>query len=95
MENKNYLIIENNVVTNIIVWDGDTTKWAPPANVVVLSQQDTPAKVWVEKEELEDFVLEGQLGLGAVGYTWDGTALTTYEQKPVFVKKQIPVTSTN
>ena len=27
---QNYLIIEQNVVDNIVVWNGDTTQWTPP-----------------------------------------------------------------
>ena len=43
---QNYLIIENNVVDNIVIWNGDTTQWTPPQGSIVLIQATTPAMVW-------------------------------------------------
>lgn len=30
----NYALIENGVVVNVIVWDGDLEKWQPPAGQI-------------------------------------------------------------
>ena len=32
---QNYLQIQNNVVTNIIEWDGDTQTWTPPEDAIM------------------------------------------------------------
>ena len=80
---QNYLIIENNVVTNIVVWNGDTTQWTPPTGSIALVQATTPAKVW----ELNNLIppsyeLVEIIGAGAIGFIWDGSVLTTNEPKP-------------
>lgn len=31
-----YAIIQNGVCTNVVRWDGDTTKWTPPAGAQVV-----------------------------------------------------------
>jgi hypothetical protein len=83
--NQNYLIIENNVVTNVVWWDGDTSIWTPPAGSIALIQATTPAMVWqavIVDKVVTDFVLVEQLGAGSIGFTWDGTVLTTNEPKP-------------
>jgi hypothetical protein len=33
----NYALIENGIVVNVIVWDGDTSTWAPPAEFSALA----------------------------------------------------------
>ena len=31
-----YAIVENGVVANAIMWDGDTSKWQPPQGMVLV-----------------------------------------------------------
>lgn len=85
MTTQNYLIIENNVVTNNIVWDGNANTWTPPTDSIQLIQATTPAMVWeavIVDKKITDFVLTEKLGQGGIGYTWDGTVLTTNQPKP-------------
>ena len=79
---QNYLIIQNNVVTNIVLWDGDTNIWQPPADSIALVQATTPTMVWVSNEEHTVFTLTEQIGGSQIGFTWDGTVLTTNQPKP-------------
>jgi hypothetical protein len=85
MTMQNYLIIESNVVTNNVLWDGNPETWTPPAGSIQLIDETTPAKIWqpvYTEEKLTDWVLEEQLGVGDIGFTWDGNVLTTNEPKP-------------
>jgi hypothetical protein len=82
---QNYLIIESNVVTNITIWNGDTSQWTPPQGSIALVQATIPAMVWQPifvNEQITDWVLNEQIGAGAIGFTWDGTVLTTNQPKP-------------
>jgi hypothetical protein len=79
---QNYLIIQNNVVTNVVLWDGDTTKWTPPAGSIALIQDTTPALVWRLNADNTAYVLTEVIGEGQINYTWDGTLLTTDEPQP-------------
>ena len=82
---QNYLIIEQNIVTNIVVWDGDTTQWTPPQGSIALVQATTPAMIWepvIVDKKITDYVLTEVLGAGAIGFTWDGTNCITNEPKP-------------
>jgi hypothetical protein len=79
---QNYLIIEFNVVTNICLWDGDTTKWTPPKGSIALIQANTIAMVWQLNSDKTDWILVEQLGQGQIGFTWNGTVLTTDQPKP-------------
>ena len=72
-----YLIVENNVVTNNVMWDGDTQTWTPPADSIQLVTATTPAMIWLGQ------TLTEVMGSGAIGFTWDGTVLTTNEPQPV------------
>ena len=92
MTTQNYLVVENNVVTNICVWDGDTNTWTPPADATMLIQADTQAKVWTYDKASNTYVLTEELGAGSIGFTWDGSVLTTNEPQPAPPKEQ-PVTS--
>lgn len=76
---KNYLVIENNVVTNSVVWDGETS-WTPPNGSTVVPQDTTLAMVWVLVDD--DYELVNQIGQGQIGFTWDGTRCITDEVKP-------------
>jgi hypothetical protein len=82
---QNYLIIEQNVVTNCVLWNGDTNKWTPPQGSIALVQSIIPARVWDLDTTLTPpaYVLVEQLGQGQIGFTWDGTVLTTNEPQPI------------
>ena len=85
MTTQNYLIVEANVVTNNVVWDGNTQTWTPPADSIQLIQATTPAMVWeavIVDGKITDYVLTEQIGAGSIGFTWDGTNCITNESKP-------------
>ena len=82
---QNYLIIESNIVTNVCVWNGDTTQWTPPQGSIALIQATTPTMIWtpvIVNEKITDWVLTEQIGGANIGYTWDGTTCITNEPKP-------------
>ena len=91
MTTQNYLIIENNVVTNNVIWDGNTADWTPPADSVQLIQATTFAKIWMYDKESNSYVLTPVEGAGDIGFTWDGSVLTTNEPQPPAPKQ--PATS--
>ena len=83
---QNYFVVENNVVTNAILWDGDVNTWTPPADATMLVQDTTNAMIWqpvYTDSKITDYVLVEVLGAGNIGFTWDGTVLTTNQPKPV------------
>jgi hypothetical protein len=82
--NQNYLIIENNVVTNLVVWNGDTNIWTPPAGSIALVQATTPAMIWVFDYTTIPYTatFEAVIGAGEIGFTWDGTVLITNDPQP-------------
>jgi hypothetical protein len=93
MTTQNYLIVETNIVTNNVVWDGNTQTWTPPADSIQLIQAITPAMVWVGTtvENLPATIpptytttydLKEVVGAGDIGFTWDGTVLTTNQPQP-------------
>lgn len=84
MTTQNYCIIneQDNVCDNIVVWDGDTQTWTPPAQHLALVQATTPTKIWGENAEKTDWILVDSVGQGDIGWTWDGAFLTTNEPKP-------------
>lgn len=82
MTTQNYLVIENNVVSNVCVWDGDTNTWTPPSDATMLIQADTNAMVWELNTDKTAYVLTEVLGAGAIGFTWNGTVVTTNEPQP-------------
>lgn len=93
---QNYLIVEANIVTNNVVWDGDVNTWTPPVDSIQLIQVTTPAMIWVMIELpttpiTYEWVLQEQIGAGNIGFTWDNSVLTTNEPKPVILPQ--PVTS--
>ena len=81
MTTNQYLIIENNIVTNIVVWDGGS-EWKPPADSIQLIKSTTPAIVWVYDENLNNYELKEIIGAGEIGFTWDGSVLMTNEPNP-------------
>ena len=84
MTTQNYLVVENNVVTNTVVWDGDVNTWTPPADATMLIQETTPAMVWQETPNVTPptYELVEVIGAGAISFTWNGTVLTTNEPQP-------------
>lgn len=83
MTTQNYLVVENNVVTNIVVWDGNTQEWQPPADATMLVQATTPAMVWEYDATTKTYVLTEVIGAGAIGFTWNGSVLTTNQPQPI------------
>jgi hypothetical protein len=79
---QNYLIIQKNTVTNSVLWDGDTDQWQPPTETIMLIQADALAMVWEFDKKTQDYVLTEIIGAGDIGFTWDGTKLTTNQPKP-------------
>lgn len=84
---QNYLIVENNVVTNGCVWDGDVNTWTPPLDATMLIQSTTPAIVWELNSDKTDWVLTEVVGVGAIEFTWDGSVLTTNQSKPTSIEQ--------
>ena len=85
MTTKNYLIIESNVVTNNVIWDGNPDTWQPPAGSIQVVDATTPAMVWqpvLVDSKITGWVLGEQLGAGDIGFTWNGSVLTTNQPKP-------------
>lgn len=94
MTTQQYFVIENNVVTNSVLWDGDTNTWQPPVDSTMLVSATTPEMIWqavVVDKKITDWVLAEQIGVGQIGFTWDGTVLTTNQPKPIIPVQ--PVTS--
>lgn len=82
---QNYLIVENNIVTNNVVWDGNTQTWQPPVDSVQLVQATTPAMIWdpiLVDDKITGWVLSEHIGYGTIGFTWDGTILMTNQPEP-------------
>lgn len=82
---QNYLIIQSNIVSNVVLWNGDTSQWTPPAGSIALVQATTPAMIWEEvvvDNKLTDYVLKEVIGAGNIGFTWDGSAVITNQPKP-------------
>ena len=86
---QQYLQIENNLVTNTVMWDGNTEQWQPPTDAIMLVDADTVTMIWqpvVVDKVITDYALGGKLGAGDIGFTWNGTNCITNEPKP-----EIPV----
>lgn len=71
-----------NVVDNICIWDGNTNTWTPPANTLMLVQATTPALIWAINDDKINWILTEEIGVGDIGFTWDGTVVTTNEPQP-------------
>lgn len=82
--NQNYFMVntETNVVDNMVIWDGNTETWNPPAIYIMLVVAETPAKVWVLNVDGTDYDLVAVMGAGSIGFSWDGIDLTTNLPKP-------------
>jgi hypothetical protein len=79
---QNYLVVQDGVVTNVCVWDGNSATWTPPQGATMLVQATTPAVVWVWNEQANDTELKEIMGVACVGFTWDGKKCTTNQPKP-------------
>jgi len=79
MTAQNYFLIENNVVTNIEVWDTPL-----PTDITLIPQATTPAKIWTANFTTTPYSWEINtvIGAGDIGFTWDGTVLTTNQSQP-------------
>lgn len=90
---QNYLIVEQNIVSNVVVWNGDTSQWTPPQGSIALVQATTPAMVWeLNTDNPPVYVLTEEIGVGQIGFTWDGSALTTNQPSPPNPNQPQPVT---
>jgi hypothetical protein len=83
-----YLQIENNVVINNVMWDGNTQDWQPPSDAIMLITANTQALVWELNVDKTDFVLVEKLGQGQIGFTWNNTTQVLTTNKP---KPEVPV----
>jgi len=97
MTTQNYLIIDlQNIVENIVLWDGGPD-WEPPSGYLALPQSTTPAMIWrLDKTENPPvFKLTEVVGVGDLGFIWNGTVLTTDEPQPTYTPptKTTPVTN--
>jgi hypothetical protein len=92
MTTTNYLVIENLVVTNVVMWDGNIETWTPPIDATMLVQSTTPAMLWMLDSATNTFILKEVMGMGDISFTWDGTVLTTNEPQPAPPKPQPAVT---
>lgn len=84
MTTQNYCMVNKstNVCDNICLWDGDPNTWTPPADYLMLVQATTPTKVWAWNSTTKVWELVEQMGEGQIGFTWDGTYLTTNQPEP-------------
>lgn len=82
MTEQNYLVVQNNVVDNLVVWDGDTNTWVPPSDATMLVAATTPADIWVLNADKTAFELQTVVGAGDIGFSWDGSTLHTNQQQP-------------
>lgn len=82
MTTQEYLMVQENVVTNICVWDGNVNSWQPPVNATMLIKEATPTKIWALNTEKTEYVLTDSIGDADIGYTWNGTVATTNQPQP-------------
>lgn len=75
-------MIQENVVTNVCLWDGNTETWTPPSDATMLVLATTPTKVWQLNTEQTEYVLTDSIGDADIGFTWDGSVATTNQPKP-------------
>jgi hypothetical protein len=81
---ENYLLVSQstNIVENSVDWDGNPDSWQLPANYLALPQKTTPALIWGVNEGSSEIVLIEKIGFGGIGFSWDGSVLTTNQPKP-------------
>jgi hypothetical protein len=94
MADQNYLLIQENIVTNIVYWNGDANTWQPPSDATMLVLSTTPTKVWELNAEETEYVLTDFIGNADIGFTWDGTFCITNNPKPEYSPQEnIPTTT--
>lgn len=76
-------MIQENVVTNICVWDGDITSWQPPTDAMMLLQANTPTKIWGVNQDETDYVLVNSIGDADIGFTYENGICITNQEKPL------------
>jgi len=84
MTAQNYFMVNiQNIVENVVVWDGGPD-WTSPAGYTMLVQATTPAMVWKLNTAVTPNVYElvQVVGTGGIGFTWNGTVLTTNQPQP-------------
>jgi len=89
MTTQNYLIIEENIVTNVCLWDGNINTWQPPIDATMLIQATTPTKIWKLTLEKTEYVLTDSIGNADIGFTWDGKVAITNQEKPIVQEQPI------
>lgn len=82
MTTQNYLMIQENIVTNLCVWDGNVNTWTPPKNATMLVAAITPTKIWGLNQDKTEYVLVDSMGDASVGFTWNGSVATTNQAQP-------------
>jgi hypothetical protein len=83
MVTQNYCMVNEttSVCDNVCLWDGNPNTWQPPSGYLMLVQATTPAKDWVWDSAAKQWNLE-VIGVGSIGFNWDGTYLVTNEPMP-------------
>jgi hypothetical protein len=83
--NESYFLINTQtnpqICENVIIWNGDKNIWNPPAGYILLLQKETLCHDWKWNSNSSAWELT-ELGIGGIGFTWDGTKLTTNEPQP-------------
>ncbi len=84
MNTQNYCMVNltTNICDNIVLWDGNPEIWTPPEGYLMLVQVDTLARVWGWDSDAQTWALIEEVGVGSIGFTWDGAALTTNLPEP-------------
>jgi hypothetical protein len=82
MTTQNYLMVQENIVTNLCVWDGNTQTWQPPSDATMLIAETTATKVWGYSSGAKDYVLVDSMDDASIGFVYDGTYCITNEPKP-------------
>lgn len=77
MQMENYVLINNqtDIVDNVVVWDGNTQDWTPPASHTALPQATTPRLIWVQDQQTQAWEQVLVTGGGSIGDAWDGQKL--------------------
>lgn len=73
---------DTNICENVCVWDGNPNTWTPPSNYLMLVQSTTLSEIWSFNQSLNDYELIEVLGMGDIGFTWNGSMLITNQPKP-------------
>lgn len=91
--NENYLIIQNDVVTNICLWNGDTNVWTPPENSIWMPQSTTKTKIWQLINNAPELIVS--IGNSSIGFSWDGEFCITNDPppKPITAAENQPIAS--